>query len=356
MDSKKAIITALMLALTMTTAHAARVGVVISFPDGTTSTACAEVSENANAYDVIRQSDLPIEWSYDALWGHGLCGINGIGCASDNCYCSSDYWGFYIYSIGWKYSPVGFDGGDTCWNGELDSYEGHYCARDGDLLGLAYGPYGTKPKRISFGDICTKDEQPGYGGEGLFNMTVNMTDPIHRNSLVELTVYDIKRNRTVKKATVIVYDNNAGTGRLYEGVTDANGTSEFTITRTGMYTLEIRALDYHTISRMINVADPTTTTMETTTSTQTTTTTTEPSTTEETRLPHFLYLPKTTSSIQTTTTLQEPTTTIQTATTTIEEPKVIGMAASQTPDNFGQGILLAAIAIGLTFAYLMLRR
>ena len=133
MKTKKALIAALLALILAATAQAERIGVVVTFPDGTTHKECIETEDNASAYEIMQQTSLPLGWSYDSTWGHGMCSINSIGCPEDNCYCSSDYWGFYIGTGSWHYSPVGFDAGD-CWNRDWNSWDGHYCARDGDLI------------------------------------------------------------------------------------------------------------------------------------------------------------------------------------------------------------------------------
>jgi len=53
----------------------------------------------------------------------------------------------------WTYSAVGFDGGASCAE--------HYCAGEGEMLGFAYGSYGTAPTEYSFDDVCCS--MPGDG-------------------------------------------------------------------------------------------------------------------------------------------------------------------------------------------------
>jgi hypothetical protein len=135
-------------------AEAARVAIVVDLANQT-YTKCVTVSDNADAYKVIQQVNLNISWSpYGGALGHGLCGINEIGCPSENCYCdASKYWGFYVKEKtgeNWSYSQTGFDGGTSC--------SEHYCAQDGDMIGLAYGEYGTKPKEYMFNEICLQEE------------------------------------------------------------------------------------------------------------------------------------------------------------------------------------------------------
>jgi hypothetical protein len=141
---------ALMLLCFLLLAHpaaAVRVAVVIDTP-GQLIAKCVTTSPDANAYAIMQQTGQNIAWAYygQAL-GHGLCSITGIGCPSSNCYCDPDsYWNFYAKEAGgeWTYSAVGFDGGTSCAE--------HYCAEEGEMLGFAYGSYGTAPAGYTFGE------------------------------------------------------------------------------------------------------------------------------------------------------------------------------------------------------------
>lgn len=140
-------------------ANSAQIGVVVEFPDKSVAKKCVNIAENSSGYDVMQSTGLDIEWSAPSQYGHALCKINGIGDAVSGTACAwgSKYWGFYIKKFNnenWTYSPVGHDGGSGCWNGNLTSYEGHYCARDKDMLGYAYGEYGAIPTLYDFGDVC----------------------------------------------------------------------------------------------------------------------------------------------------------------------------------------------------------
>jgi hypothetical protein len=138
------------------TASAVRVAVVIDTP-GHLIAKCLTVSDDTNAYVILQETGENIAWTYygQAL-GHGLCSITGIGCPSSNCFCDPDrYWNLYVKEPGgnWTYSAVGFDGGASCAE--------HYCAADGQMLGLAYGSYGSMPPAYSFENVCCN--MPGDG-------------------------------------------------------------------------------------------------------------------------------------------------------------------------------------------------
>ena len=136
---------------------AARMGLVAIFPDGNIYKKCLNVENGASGYDILEQSGLSITWSPSIRYGHQLCAINGIGCPKDNCNCNqkSNYWNFFLKRIGysdWEYPDSiesRFDAGSTC--------QEHYCARDGDMLGLKYTFYRDTPFPFKFSDICPPD-------------------------------------------------------------------------------------------------------------------------------------------------------------------------------------------------------
>jgi hypothetical protein len=144
-------------------ANATKVGVVVEFPNDAVFTRCVDVERDANAYEILQKSGLRTTWSFHAQYGHGLCAILDTGCPEDNCFCSTEYWNFYIKKPGdgsWGNSQVRFDGGSSC--GE------HYCAGEGDLLGFTYNVHGEGPREFSFEEICTKKvetvDEPGITG------------------------------------------------------------------------------------------------------------------------------------------------------------------------------------------------
>jgi len=166
---KKKIIILLLVVILAYSASAIKVGVAVRYSGGTEYTKCVSVSDGADGYEVLQATGLNIDWDYyDALFGHSLCGIEDTGCPSSNCWCGGDsYWGLMMKGYGessWTYLPVGFDGGTSCWNGELTSWDGHYCAEADDVIGVAWGPYGTQPTNYDFDEVCL------YGDEDLNNL------------------------------------------------------------------------------------------------------------------------------------------------------------------------------------------
>jgi hypothetical protein len=152
-------------------------------------------------------------------------------------------------------------------------------------------------------------------------MNMNLPNITHAKSPIEIKLTDNKRNRTVKKARVIVYDNKAGSSKIYNCLADENGTAIISLSKPGVYRMEVRADDYRTIQQDIEILEATTTTTMVgvpqsgaSYGTTNTTTTTIICTTTEATLPHISR-----TSIQTTTTRETTTTTTEVTTTTIAE-------------------------------------
>jgi hypothetical protein len=131
-------------------AGAVRVAVVITQPQGETFTKCLSVDKALNAYEVLERTGQDITWSFPGPWGHGLCAIGGTGCPANNCFCDdANSWRFYARqwsSDAWTLSMKSFDGGASCVE--------HYCAQDGDVIGLAYGTDGAEPVSYKYDEIC----------------------------------------------------------------------------------------------------------------------------------------------------------------------------------------------------------
>ncbi len=282
-------------------AQAVKIGLVVEFPDGETFTQCLNVQEETNGYDVLENTNLDLSWSYDSTWGHALCGINGIGCPAENCFCSSDYWGFYIREYGdssWKYSPVGFDGGGIC--------EMHYCASHGDLLGFAYGPYGTKPTLYSFEEICPSQERRRRGS---YNVQIEPENP-QEGDLVKITLIDNETSEGIKNAEIEIFAGTLGRSKtIFSGKTNRDGYLEFSLQEAGNYKLRVNTPGYnppqfHSTLVIVEVTTttPTTTTYPATTTSTTTITPTTSHTTTTVRSPEGTITPTTSTILATTST------------------------------------------------------
>ena len=137
---------------------AENVGVLIHFPDGSNHIQCISASENANGYELLSKLSLFTLWAGPGPFGHQLCQINGIGdsVSGTGCSYSGKYWRFLKGTKNnWEYMPVGFNGGTSCWNNDINSFDGHYCAKENDLIALSYGKFDDpKPSFKNFDEIC----------------------------------------------------------------------------------------------------------------------------------------------------------------------------------------------------------
>jgi hypothetical protein len=131
-------------------ADAVRIGIVITQPQGVNYVKCLNVDRSLNAYVILEYTGQNITWSSPGPWGHGLCAIEGTGCPAKNCFCDPENsWKLYLKtwdSKAWTVSMKSFDGGSSC--------NEHYCAQEGDVIGLAFGPDGTEPSTLKYEDIC----------------------------------------------------------------------------------------------------------------------------------------------------------------------------------------------------------
>ncbi|MFH0860745.1 MAG: hypothetical protein V1921_06050 [Candidatus Altiarchaeota archaeon] len=225
--------------LVLGTAGAAKVAVLVDFPDRETFTKCLEADEGANGYEVLELTGLDIDWSSQGEWGHGLCGIEDVGCQSSNCFCGSEtYWGFYLAEDDndWSYSAVGFDGMSGCWNRDSSSYVGHYCARDEDVLGFRWGEFGTLPEYKEFDEICSDDDLEADDDED--EELEWEVEPEH-----PLAGELIKLDLDVRGVTVKVYSGNYRT-KYYEGVSNGEGEVHFSLDEPGTYTVLLDSEKY----------------------------------------------------------------------------------------------------------------
>ncbi|NOZ80092.1 MAG: hypothetical protein GXP63_00330 [DPANN group archaeon] len=155
---------AILFILSSITVFGADVALVVQYPDGNVHTECLSVGDNADGFQTLEASSLPLTWSQAGAFGHALCRINGVG---DNamgaaCEWGNESWGFFIDDNGWKLSPVGFDTPGNCWNTDFGSIEGKYCAKDGDMIGFMRTSYDESfnplsfPSTVNYEDVCSR--------------------------------------------------------------------------------------------------------------------------------------------------------------------------------------------------------
>lgn len=291
---------------------AVRVAVFVDIPDQDTFTKCLSVDSDTNGYEILEKTGLDIEWSTPGPWGHALCSIEGIGCPSSNCFfCDASaggtiYWNFYIKESekdSWSYSPVGFDGGTSC--------SEHYCAKEGDALGFAYGPYGTKPGSYSFNDICPSKK----GERGIEEFDISITPKeLSVGKEIRIMIKDENTDRPIKDAEVDIF-NIKTSKKVFSGKTNKEGKVSFIPEEEGDYKMRINVRGYNPPQEYVNFrVNPEDTTSIVTTST-TTITIPESTTTVEI----------TTSTTTSTSTTSSTTSTTTSSTTTTIIPKRVGV-------------------------------
>jgi len=280
---------------------AIRVGVVVEFPNGTVFKKCLILPEGTNGYEIMQRTGLKLEWAYWEGLGHALCKIEDTGCPASSCWCEyPKYWNFYIkkiYRDSWRYSPVGFDTPGGC--------DMHYCAEDMDMLGFAYGGFGTKPEELSFDDVCPtrRKREPRE-----FTITI-FPEKIYENDRIEIRILDKKTLEGISGAEIEVFSGRPGSSSpIFSGKTDDNGTVVLEINRKGMYRGRVSVRDYSPSQEYFDifVNEKSISTSTSSTSTTTTSTVLTTSTTSSTTISTSTIASITTSLLQTTTLEGEP--------------------------------------------------
>jgi hypothetical protein len=134
-----------------------RVGLVIDFGNGVTTTRCVEFSEpEITGYEVLRRSGLRFVADEGGM-GVAICDIGQTsGCPASDCFCecqgtTCEYWSYlHMVDGSWRYSPLGASG---------------HTVRDGDVEGWAWGAGGSgngaQPPVIAFDQLCASTSSPG---------------------------------------------------------------------------------------------------------------------------------------------------------------------------------------------------
>lgn len=121
-----------------TTNHQA--GLVAALPDGNTILRCVEFSgDSISGYDLLVASGLELQTSFTPGMGNAVCGIEGQGCESDNCFCGMpDYWSYWhMDNAAWSYSDSGANTFDVV---------------PGTIDGWSWGD--QPPQQVTFDQIC----------------------------------------------------------------------------------------------------------------------------------------------------------------------------------------------------------
>jgi hypothetical protein len=246
--------------------------------------------------------------------------------------------------------PVGWDAGDTCWNRDSLSYDGHYCARDGDVLGYAYGPWGTQPVHKSLSEICPAPAHPKKDTQEMTFEGLNAPLPdkktiIYAGDPIEFTLKD-KKNKTIEDATVEIRTDTLKT--LFSVVSDKTGKISFILDEPGEYRLLVitNGHPHKQLTVLINPKETTTTTS--------TTTTTIPKTTSSTtiKLAHFLSLNA--ENHETTTIAKETTTSVREVEIQTTGEGITGNVVAK-PVKKKSNIVYAIIIAGLLLGAFLLK-
>jgi hypothetical protein len=72
-----------------------QIGLVITFPDGTEHLEVVTVPAGATMFDALKAANIDLA-STESDFGPAVCGVNKVGCPSDNCFCEADhFWAYY---------------------------------------------------------------------------------------------------------------------------------------------------------------------------------------------------------------------------------------------------------------------
>ncbi len=236
----------LMLLLLSSVVIADKAGLVVQFDNSTVIKKCIEFQSGASAFDVLENSGLQIATrDFGPGLGMALCKIGDVGCSADNCFCQSEYWGFYYLSGGsWEYAPVGISG---------------YTISNGDVLGFRWGAYGDKPELHSFGEICSSPTQGG-GGRPVRHFVITMNGNCSKEPFVinvkekeeggviwEPTAFSLAGDQNIKVESgvgikvllhEIYFGRDAGFEKVAFLFTNKEGNTSFIPEKAGKYRLE----------------------------------------------------------------------------------------------------------------------
>ncbi len=145
----------LMLAFSfLTSLAAAKVGLIVEFPDGSFYKDCINIADGDNGKLALEQAGLVPNGSTHSEYGFFLKCIKNF-CDGDD----GKFWAFSLMPAGeteWIHTPVGIGPGGSlsasCWNRDVSSFDGHYCALNGDILGFSLNE--NFPEKTSFLELC----------------------------------------------------------------------------------------------------------------------------------------------------------------------------------------------------------
>lgn len=186
-----------------------KAGVLIQYSNSSFISKCVEFQSGDDALRVLRDSGaMVVTKDYGSSLGMALCKIEDTGCSEDNCFCQSDYWGFYYVENGsWLYSPVGV---------------GSYHPRDGDMLGFRWGAFGDGPISKFFSDVCSDNNTQAE---------ISAPDTAVVNDIITVRMSYENGNPIAYESIIVKYPG----GRM-ELLTNESGEASFNASEEGNYT------------------------------------------------------------------------------------------------------------------------
>jgi hypothetical protein len=199
-----------MLLMLSAIVSAGRAGLVVQFSNSSIFEKCVDFKDGESAFEFIKNSGLVVgTYKYETL-GIALCKIGPFGCDASNCFCKSDYWGFYyLDGKDWKYSDSGI---------------GDYKMRDGDVIGFRWGSYGDTPEMHSFNELC----ESGMQKPTMAVITAPKSVPANSTVLVRMTSANGKP--LVYESIIVEFS-----GGKKELITNESGEATFSAGQAGVY-------------------------------------------------------------------------------------------------------------------------
>ncbi|MBI2577013.1 hypothetical protein HYV84_07405 [Candidatus Woesearchaeota archaeon] len=140
--------------------ESAQVCTVAFFSSDKAASKCLDVPDNSNAVESFQKAGLSLGLSGAGAEGRKICKVEGVGSdpSGNGCSSSEKAWTFaMVDGSQWRKIPAALDGGSDCWNRDFSFNDPskivHYCALDGDTIGIAFGEPGTFPDMLSLDDV-----------------------------------------------------------------------------------------------------------------------------------------------------------------------------------------------------------
>lgn len=200
---------------------ASQLCVIVYYPDETADGRCINVNEGADGKEVLEKTGFDLLWTPDSMFGQMLCKINGIGTnvAGSVCHYDGEFWNFVLKDGDkWGHSPVGLNGGNECWNRDFSFSDWdkivHYCAKDNDLIGFAFGAAGASPDMLKIKEVTIRVD----GKKSSADKAGGTIKEVYPQSKIQV---EVKLKNLYPKDTNIGIQNIKVQG-VMEGINDGN--------------------------------------------------------------------------------------------------------------------------------------